>query len=57
MVAVGRVVSYDYPELPATKAALEKTVDMRIPLTFDTDDCKIIAEIIADEVAPFVMES
>ncbi|MCH1464130.1 MAG: DegT/DnrJ/EryC1/StrS family aminotransferase [Alphaproteobacteria bacterium] len=47
----------ELPELPATKAALEKTVDMRIPLTFDTDDCKIIAEIIADEVAPFVMEA
>ena len=42
------------PDLPATKAALEKTVDMRIPLTFDTDDCKVIAEIIADEVAPFI---
>jgi dTDP-4-amino-4,6-dideoxygalactose transaminase len=47
----------ELPELPATKAALEKTVDMRIPLTFDTDDCNIIAEIIADEVAPFVMEA
>ena len=47
----------ELPELPGTKAALEKTVDMRIPLTFDTDDCKIIAEIIADEVAPFVMEA
>lgn len=47
----------ELPELPATKAALEKTVDMRIPLTFSTDDCKIIAEIIADEVAPFVMEA
>ena len=44
----------ELPELPATKAALEKTVDMRIPLTFDTDDCKVIAEIIADEVAPFI---
>ena len=29
----------ELPELPATKAALEKTVDMRIPLTFSTDDC------------------
>ena len=47
----------ELPELPATKAALEKTVDMRIPLTFSTDDCKIIAEIIADEVAPFVTEA
>jgi dTDP-4-amino-4,6-dideoxygalactose transaminase len=47
----------ELPELPGTKAALEKTVDMRIPLTFDTDDCKIIAEIIADEVAQFVREA
>ena len=47
----------ELPELPATKAALEKTVDMSIPLTFSTDDCKIIAEIIADEVAPFVTEA
>ena len=47
----------ELPELPATKAALEKTVDMRIPLTFSTDDCKIIAEIIADEVVPFVTEA
>ena len=47
----------ELPELPATKAALEKTVDMRIPLTFSTDDCKIITEIIADEVAPFVTEA
>ena len=47
----------ELPELPGTKAALEKTVDMRIPLTFDTDDCKIIAEIIADEVAHFAREA
>jgi dTDP-4-amino-4,6-dideoxygalactose transaminase len=47
----------ELPELPATKAVLKKTVDMRIPLTFSTDDCKIIAEIIADEVAPFVTEA
>ena len=47
----------ELPELPATKAALEKTVDMRIPLTFSTDDCKIISEIIADEVVPFVTEA
>ena len=39
----------DIPHLPATHAALDKTVDMRIPLTFDIDDCNIIASIIADE--------
>ncbi len=41
----------DIPHLPATHAALDKTIDMRIPLTFDLDDCDIIADIIASEVA------
>lgn len=41
----------DIPHLPATYAALDKTIDMRIPLTFDSDDCDIIASIIADEAA------
>ena len=41
----------DIPDLPATKKALEKTIDMRIPLTFDEDDCDIIATIITEEVA------
>ena len=40
----------DLPDLPATKAALEKTVDMRIPLTFDRQDCQTITQIIADEM-------
>ena len=39
----------DIPHLPATHAALNKTIDMRIPLTFDSYDCDIIASIIADE--------
>ena len=43
----------DLPELPATKAALEKTVDMRIPLTFESSDCQIITQIIADEMADY----
>jgi dTDP-4-amino-4,6-dideoxygalactose transaminase len=43
----------DLPDLPATKAALEKTVDMRIPLTFDVADCQIITQIIADEMADY----
>ena len=41
----------DIPDLPHTRRALEKTVDMRIPLTFTTKDCKQIASIIADEVS------
>ena len=43
----------DIPELPQTKSALEKTVDMRIPLTFDDDDCDIIIAIISDELARY----
>ncbi len=42
----------DIPHLPATHAALDKTIDMRIPLTFDGDDCDIISSIITDEVNP-----
>lgn len=41
----------DIPDLPATKQALDKTIDMRVPLTFDADDCALITEIIAEEVA------
>lgn len=40
----------DMPHLPATHAALDKTIDMRIPLTFGLDDCDVIADIIIDEV-------
>ncbi len=40
----------DIPHLPATHAALDKTIDMRIPLTFDSEDCDIIASIITEEV-------
>ena len=42
----------DIPHLPATHAALDKTIDMRIPLTFNGDDCDIISSIIIDEVNP-----
>ena len=40
----------DIPHLPGTLAVLEKTLDMRVPLTFDLEDCDLIANIIADEV-------
>ena len=42
----------DIPHLPATHSALDKTIDMRIPLTFNGDDCDIISGIITDEVNP-----
>ena len=41
----------EQPELPNTLAVLSKTCDMRVPLTFDEDDCRLIVEIIADEMA------
>ena len=40
----------DIPELPATKSALDKTIDMRVPLTFDESDCDLITSIIAEEI-------
>ena len=44
----------DLPHLPGTLAVLEKTLDMRVPLTFDVDDCELIADIIEDEVATLI---
>ena len=50
-----RYDSWEYlgeqPELPATKHALDKTIDMRVPLTFDQNDCDIITQIIESELA------
>ena len=40
----------DIPHLPGTLGVLEKTLDMRVPLTFDVDDCDLIADIIEEEV-------
>jgi dTDP-4-amino-4,6-dideoxygalactose transaminase len=40
----------DIPILPNTLRILEKTLDMRIPLTFDLVDCDIIATIIEEEL-------
>ena len=36
----------DDTELPATKRALDKTIDMRVPLTFSEEDCDVITTII-----------
>ena len=38
--------------LPKTIKVLSTTLDMRIPLTFSTQDCNAIAEIIVDESTP-----
>jgi len=40
----------EMPDLPATRAALSKTVDMRVPLTFGLEDCDVITAIIANEL-------
>ena len=44
----------DIPVLPTTLRVLEKTLDMRVPLTFTIDDCDVIAEIINEEIRPFL---
>lgn len=41
----------DMPDLPNTLKALSTTCDMRVPLTFSVEDCRDIAEIIAEEAA------
>ena len=41
----------DIPELPTTLRVLSTTLDMRVPLTFTRDDCELIADIIAEELA------
>ncbi len=42
---------YANPEpLPKTEAILSGLIDMRLPLTFTTEDARLIARIIADEV-------
>lgn len=39
------------PELPKTMSILSNTLDMRIPLTFNTDDINTITDIIKSELA------
>lgn len=36
-------------KLPNTLAVLARTCDIRVPLTFDPEDCQFVAQIIADE--------
>ncbi len=43
----------DIPVLPTTLKVLEKTLDMRVPLTFTEADCALIADIIEDEMKQF----
>ncbi|WP_368188345.1 DegT/DnrJ/EryC1/StrS family aminotransferase [Aestuariibius sp. HNIBRBA575] len=39
------------PKLPRTDRVLQGILDMRLPLTFSTDDCALIARIIRSEVS------
>ena len=41
----------DIPVLPTTLTVLGTTLDMRVPLTFDLDDCDLIADIIGEELS------
>lgn len=43
----------DIPVLPNTLRVLAKTLDMRVPLTFEAEDCDMIADIISDELTSF----
>jgi dTDP-4-amino-4,6-dideoxygalactose transaminase len=36
----------DIPDLPTTRRVLDGMCDFRIPLTFSTEDCRIIAEVV-----------
>lgn len=40
----------DMPQLPRTEAILSTLLDMRIPLTFSTEDCQLIAEVIVEVI-------
>ena len=42
------------PHLPKTLSVLEKTVDMRIPLTFNLDDTALIGDILEDEITTYM---
>ena len=46
----------DPPTLPNTLSVLEKTLDLRIPLTFIEEDCRLIAEIVGDVQATFALQ-
>ena len=47
----------EQPTLPQTLGVLARTCDMRVPLTFNADDCRQIAEIVAEEVATLALAS
>jgi len=46
----------DLPHLPQTLDVLSSTCDVRVPLTFDGDDCCLIAQIVVEEVAALMAD-
>ncbi len=42
------------PHLPSTLKALDRTLDLRVPLTFDDEDCLLIGAVIAQVMAEFM---
>ena len=42
------------PHLPSTLEALDRTLDLRVPLTFDDEDCLLIGAVIAQVMAEFM---
>lgn len=42
------------PHLPSTLEALDRTLDLRVPLTFDDEDCVLIGAVIAQVMAEFM---
>lgn len=42
------------PHLPSTLGALDRTLDLRVPLTFDDEDCLLIGAVIAQVMAEFM---
>ena len=42
------------PHLPSTLEALDRTLDLRVPLTFDVEDCLLIGAVIAQVMAEFM---
>jgi len=47
----------DLPDLPATLSVLEKTLDLRVPLTFTEGDCQLITEIVGEVLTIFATRS
>ena len=44
----------DQPDLPQTRRVLSTTCDLRVPLTFDLDDCHTIVRIAGEEMAGMI---